>query len=246
MLADAVEQMASDGVRRALAFVTSAYASYYGCRQYLEAIERACAALGAKAPQIDKLRLFYNHPGFIEPMCEHVEAALDEVPAERRDDARLVFTAHSIPTATAAKCAYESQLREACRLMAERVERPEWQLVFQSRSGPPSQPWLEPSVTDHLRGLAGRAEACDVILAPIGFLYENMEIVYDLDVEAAELCEELGVNMVRAAPVGAHPRFARMIRELVLERMQDGPTRLALGDHGPSHDVCPPDCCPRE
>lgn len=246
LLANAVRQMADDGIRHALAFVTSAFGSYYGCRQYLEAIEEARLAVGSGAPQIDKLRLFYNHPGFIRPMAEHVAAALAEVPAERRDDARLLFTAHSLPVATAAKCAYQSQLREACRLVAEHVERRDWQLVFQSRSGPPSQPWLEPALADSLRGLAERGEACDVVVAPIGFLYENMEIVYDLDVEAAELCADLGLNMVRSAVVGSHPQFVRMIRELIVERMADEPIRLALGDHGPSHDVCPPDCCPRE
>jgi len=233
LLADAIRQMADDRVRRALAFVTSAFGSYYGCRQYLEEIEEARRSVGAGAPEVDKLRLFYNHPGFIEPMGERVAAALAEVPAERRDDARLLYTAHSIPVATAAKCAYQSQLREACRLVSERLKRPEWQLVYQSRSGPPSQPWLEPALDDGLRGLAERGEARDVVVVPIGFLYENMEIVYDLDVEAADLCAGLGLSMV-------------LIRELILERMEDEPTRLALGTHGPSHDVCPPDCCPRD
>ncbi len=246
LLADAIRQMADDRVRRALAFVTSAFGSYYGCRQYLEEIEEARRSVGAGAPEVDKLRLFYNHPGFIEPMGERVAAALAEVPAERRDDARLLYTAHSIPVATAAKCAYQSQLREACRLVSERLKRPEWQLVYQNRSGPPSQPWLEPALDDGLRGLAERGEARDVVVVPIGFLYENMEIVYDLDVEAADLCAGLGLSMVRSAVVGTHPRFVRMIRELILERMEDEPTRLALGTHGPSHDVCPPDCCPRD
>jgi len=246
LLVDAIRQMADDGIRRALAFVTSAFASYYGCRQYLEAIEEARLAVGADAPEVDKLRLFYNHPGFIEPMAERVRTALAEVAAERRDDARLLYTAHSIPVATADKCAYEAQLREACRLVSECLDRPDWQLVFQSRSGPPSQPWLEPSLADCLRSLAERGEARHVVVAPIGFLYENMEIIYDLDVEAAELCAGLGLDMVRSGVVGTHPRFVGMIRELILERTKDKPTRLALGDHGPSHDVCPPDCCPRE
>jgi len=246
LLADAIRQMADDRVRRALAFVTSAFGSYYGCRQYLEEIEEARRSVGAGAPEVDKLRLFYNHPGFIEPMGERVAAALAEVPAERRDDARLLYTAHSIPVATAAKCAYEAQLREACRLASERLKRPEWQLVYQSRSGPSSQPWLEPALDDCLRGLAERGKARDVVVVPIGFLHENMEIVYDLDVEAADLCAGLGLGMVRSAVVGTHPRFVRMIRELILERMEDEATRLALGTHGPSHDVCPPDCCPRD
>jgi ferrochelatase len=243
-LADALEQMADDGVRRALAFVTSAFGSYYGCRQYLEEIERACRAIGPNAPKVDKLRLFYNHPGFIEPMGERVGDALAEVPAERREDARVLYTAHSIPVATAEKCAYQAQLREACRLVSERLERSDGDLAYQSRSGPPSEPWLEPALEDRLRALA-EGGARDVVIVPIGFLYENMEIVYDLDVEAADLCDRLGLNMIRSAVAGSHPRFVRMIRELILERMADEPVRLALGADGPSHDVCPPDCCPR-
>jgi ferrochelatase len=245
LLTDTLRQMADDGVGRALAFVTSAFGSYSGCRQYLSDVEEARQAVGSNAPEIDKLRLFYNHPGFIEPMRDRVAAALAELPAERRAGARVIYTTHSLPVAMAEKCDYREQLEEACRLVSESLEHCDGQLAYQSRSGPPRQPWLEPDLADLLRELAKGGEVADVVIAPIGFLYEHMEIVYDLDVQIAELCDRLGLNMVRASVVGPDPRFVTMIRELILERIEPEPTRLALGTHGPSHDVCPPDCCGR-
>jgi len=250
MLGDTVRQMADDGVRHALAFVTSAFGSSPGCRQYLDDIELARREVGPNSPRIDKLRLFYNHPGFIEPMVERIVAALGEVPVERRLAARLLFTAHSIPAAMAACAPYEQQLREACRLVVERL-RPsvgltgstDWGLVFQSRSGPPSQPWLEPSIDDHIRQLHATGEVHDVVVVPIGFLSEHMEVVYDLDVEAKRLCEDLGINMVRVPVVGTHTRFVRMIRELIMERVDPVSPRLALGADGPWPDPCPSGCC---
>jgi ferrochelatase len=245
LLGEAIEEMARDGVRRGLAFVTSAFSSYSGCRQYLEDIQRAREEVGAAAPPIDKLRAFYNHPGFIEPMAERVASALEQVPAERRAAAPLIFTAHSIPLAMAAGCRYEAQLREACRLVAQRVGRAEWTLVYQSRSGSPAHPWLEPDVCDHLAQLGQGGAVRDAVIAPIGFLSDHMEVIYDLDVEAQAVCEHFGIAMVRALLVGSHPRFVRMIRELILERIEEHAPRLALGDDGPSPDVCPPDCCPQ-
>jgi protoporphyrin/coproporphyrin ferrochelatase len=243
LLADTLGQMAADGVRRALAFVTSAFSSYSGCRQYRENIAAAQAEVGQSAPRVDKLRVFFNHPGFIEPMIEQTRAALDEVPAERRPDARLVFTAHSIPQAMAAGCAYQEQLREACRLVGNGIERDDWYLVYQSRSGPPQQPWLEPDINDFLRAEHARQRIRDVVVVPIGFVSDHMEVVYDLDTECRDLCDKLGIRMYRATTVGTHPRFVRMIRELVEERMTDSPQRLALGPLAASHDVCPDDCC---
>jgi protoporphyrin/coproporphyrin ferrochelatase len=269
LLPDVLQQMAEDGIRHALALVTSAFGSYPGCRQYLEDIERARREVGPEAPRVDKLRLFYNHPGFIEAMADRAWDALEQVPAERRAAARLIYTAHSIPVETARVSPYEEQLREACGLVSERLGRqgglspsageqprdagtsggtipisdgPGWQLVYQNRSGPPSQQWLGPDVRDHLRELARDGQAHDVVLVPIGFLSEHMEIVYDLDVEVADLCEQLGLNMVRAEVVGCHPRFVKMIRELVLERTENGP-RSVLGTHGPWPDDCPERCC---
>ena len=242
LLPDALRQMARDGVRNALAFFTSAYSSYSGCRQYRENVARAQEEVGPDAPRVEKLRAFYNHPGFVGPNVENVRAAFDEIPAGRRADARLAFTAHSIPLAMAAGCDYETQLLETCRLVAAGAGRENWRLVFQSRSGPPSQPWLGPDILDHLRELK-EAGAEDVVVAPVGFISDHMEVLYDLDTEARAVCRDIGLNMVRAATVGAHTEFVRMIRELVLERVDPAAPRRFLGTRGPGHDVCPADCC---
>jgi protoporphyrin/coproporphyrin ferrochelatase len=242
-LVDTLRQMADDGVGRALAFVTSAFGSYSGCRQYLEDIERARCELGARAPEVDKLRGFHNHPGFVEPLVESVRTALGSVPEPRRESCRLVFTAHSIPCAMAAGSPYEAQLRETAGLVAAAVGRPGGVLAYQSRSGPPGQPWLEPDILQHLGALAAEGVR-DVVVAPIGFVSDHMEVVYDLDFEARRRARELGLTMVRAATVGCHPRFVRMIRELVLERTSAAPVRASLGTSGPAPDVCAPGCCP--
>ena len=242
LLADTLSRMKEDGVERALAFVTSAYNSYSGCRQYLEDIERARQSIGDCAPRVEKLRAFYNHPGFIEPNVEHVRAALERVPPERCAAAHIAFTAHSIPAAMAATCAYEAQLTETCRLVAGALGHERWRLVYQSRSGPPTQPWLEPDICDHLAELK-KAGARDVVVAPVGFISDHMEVLYDLDTEARALCGKINLNMVRAATVGTHPAFVKMIRELVVERTSDGVPRRFLGTRGPSDDTCPPDCC---
>jgi ferrochelatase len=239
-LNDTLQRMRSDGIRRALAFVTSACSSYSACRQYLDDIVLAREAVGPGATEVDKLRVFYNHPGFIGPMSENVRAALASVPPERRQAATLVYTAHSIPLTMAQTSRYEEQLREACRLVSEVLGRAEWTLVYQSRSGPPSQPWLEPDIGDFLRGIK---DVRDVVVAPIGFVSDHMEIKFDLDTEAHALCGELGINMVRASTVGTHPAFVSMIRELVLERIEGTPKR-ALGSLGVAPDICPADCCP--
>jgi ferrochelatase len=234
--------MKQDGVKRALAFFTSAYSSYSGCRQYREDIQKAQAAVGPGVPDVEKLRVFYNHPGFIEPTAENVQRAWDQIPQERKATARVAFTAHSIPKAMAAGCAYEEQLREVCRLVAENLILQSWSLVYQSRSGPPSQPWLEPDILTHLSDLAAEG-ITDVVVAPIGFISDHMEVLYDLDTQARQHSEAIGLNMVRAATVGTHPTFIRMIRELILERMESDTNRRSLGRDGPRHDVCPVDCC---
>ena len=243
LLADAVQQMADDGVRRSLAFITSAFGSYSGCRQYREDLIAAREQVGENAPAIDVLRRFYNHPGFIEVMIERLRSAMSELSAENQQSSRLIFTAHSIPQAMARCGPYERQLNEACRLVASGVGRSDWQLAYQSRSGPPTQPWLEPDILALLREPAAKETSRDVIICPIGFVAEHMEIVFDLDIEAAELCEELGLNMIRTGVADAHPRFVRMIRELALERTQGAP-RLALGADGPAPDGAGPECTP--
>ncbi len=251
-LTDTVAEMAAAGVRRALAFVTSAYGSYSSCRQYLDDIERARAEVGPGAPEIDKLRHFFNHPGFIEPFADATVRAVRSLPAAAREQVPLVFTAHSVPTAMAAASGpppggrYPAQLGEAARLIADRVsaatgDHP-WRLAYQSRSGPPSQPWLGPDVCDQLTELAA-AGAPGAVLVPVGFITDHMEVVHDLDVEAAERARELGLPLARAATPGTDPRFVAMITELVTERLDGSVTPAALGSFGPAENVCRPDCC---
>ena len=242
MLADTLEQMRADGITNALAFVTSAYSSYSSCRQYLEDIERARASVGAGAPRVEKLRPFFNHPGFIEANVENVRAALEQIGAACRGETRVLFTAHSIPQLMANNCDYVLQLEETSRLVANAIGLKDWRLVYQSRSGSPTQPWLGPDVCDCLRELHDSGTH-DVVIAPIGFVSDHMEIVYDLDTEALTLARELGVNLVRAATAGTHPKFVGTIRELILERTEPGTPRRSLGNLGPRADTCAPGCC---
>jgi protoporphyrin/coproporphyrin ferrochelatase len=248
-LTDTVADLAAAGARHVVAFVTSAYGSYSSCRQYRDDIAAACAKVGPGAPQIDKLRHFFNHPGFIEPFAGHARAAIESLPASVRPDVPLVFTAHSVPEAMAASSGpppgglYQAQLSEASRLIAERVggQHP-WRLVYQSRSGPPAQPWLGPDVSDHLEELA-RSGARAAVLVPVGFVSDHMEVIHDLDVEAARTAERVGLRVARAATPGAHPRFVSMITELVRERM-GGPAPGAMqGTLQPWPGVCQGDCC---
>ena len=237
LVGETLRQMQADGRKRALAYVTSAYSSYSGCRQYLEDIARARAEIGPGAPEVDKVRAFYNHPAFIETNVENVRTALQRLP-----DAALLFTAHSIPLSMAESSDYPSQLAETCRLVAEELGQTNWQLVYQSRSGAPGQPWLEPDVLDAIRALNAQGKR-ELVLSPIGFTSCHMEVLYDLDTEARALCEELGVRMERASTPNAHPRFVRMIRELIAERMGLVAAR-AIGKFGPNHDDCRVECCP--
>jgi protoporphyrin/coproporphyrin ferrochelatase len=243
LLADTLRQMKADGIQRALAFVTSAYSSYSSCRQYREDIARAQDAVGEGAPVVDKIRVFHNHPGFVEAVVDRVRQAFVKVPEARRKSAHLIYTAHSIPMAMAQGCDYEKQLLETARLVTAEIGHANLRLVYQSRSGPPSQPWLGPDILDCLREIRQQESTSDVVIAPIGFVSDHMEILFDLDTQARELCEELGLAMVRAETVGTHPRFIRMIRELICERVLPDQSRLAMGTLGPRKDVCPGDCC---
>jgi len=243
LLVDTVRQMKHDGVQRALAFVTSAYSSYSGCRQYREDIARAQNEAGAGAPEIDKLRAFFNHPGFIEATVERVQDALQQVPADLRRGIQIVYTAHSIPVSMATTCDYVQQLEEVRKLVSTRLSFTNDALVYQSRSGAPGQPWLEPDILDYLRDVMTRSLATAVVLAPISFISDHMEVLYDLDIEVQRLCDSLRLPMVRAKTVGVHPKFIAMIRDLILERTA-GAERRALGSFGPRPDVCPEDCCP--
>ena len=247
MLADTLAAMVTDGVKRALAVVHAAYSSYSSCRQYREDIARAQAAVGPGAPRVDKVRVFYNHPDFIAANADRVRDALELISPDRRQQVHLAFTAHSIPSSMARNCLYEHQLAEASRLIAEQAGIPpgSWALVYQSRSGRPDDPWVEPDILDHLKELRRRGIE-HVVIHPVGFLSDHIEVLYDLDEEARLLCAELGLNMVRSRTVGTHPQFISMIRELIAERMgtSTAPGRRSLGPDGPSHDVCPETCCP--
>ncbi|MEW2258434.1 ferrochelatase [Streptomyces sp. NPDC047869] len=264
-LTDTLREMAADGRRRVLVLATSAYASYSGCRQYRENLADALATLqdeGVRPPEVDKLRHYFNHPGFVEPMIDGVLRSLADLPEDVRDGAHIAFTTHSIPTSAADTSgpaeahgeggAYVEQHLDAAQLIADAVrertgvDHP-WRLVYQSRSGAPHIPWLEPDICDHLeeRHAAGVPA---VVMAPIGFVSDHMEVLYDLDTEATAKAGELGLPVRRSATVGADPRFAAAVRDLVLERAAaergQEATRCALGALGPSHDLCPVGCCP--
>ncbi|MFC5667280.1 ferrochelatase [Kitasatospora misakiensis] len=268
-LVDTLRELAADGHRRIAVLATSAYAGYSGCRQYRENLADALAALAAEGlPElrVDKLRHFYNHPGFVEPMIDATLAALGRLPEEVRAGARLAFTTHSIPDAMAESSgapddpargrpggAYVAQHLDVARLVARAVaertgvaDRP-WELVYQSRSGAPHIPWLEPDICDHLEA-EHAAGAPAVVMVPIGFVSDHMEVKYDLDTEAVAKAAELGLPVARAATVGADPRFTAAVRELVLERAAaergEPVSRCALGALGASQDVCAVACCP--
>jgi ferrochelatase len=226
MLAATVRQMQADGIRRALAFATSAFGSYSGCRQYQENIDQARAAVGDGAPAIDKIPPFCGHPNFLEAMADRVRTALAELPG-----AALIFTAHSIPISMADSSPYVRQLEQACATVATAAGRAEWTLAYQSRSGPPSQPWLGPDIADHLRTVAAGSTTHGVVIAPIGFLSDHMEVIYDLDTEARALCQELGLPMRRAGTVETHPQMIEMIASLVGQYNAEG------------LPACRPGCC---
>jgi ferrochelatase len=222
-LAETVRQMKEDGIRRAAAFITSAFGSYSGCRQYRNDILKAREDVGEGAPEIEPLKLFFDQPGFLDPMTDNIRAALGQFSSAPV----LAFTAHSVPISMASTGPYVQQLEWTCRTIAGRLGREDWKLVYQSRSGPPTQPWLEPDILDYIRRLhvEGRSE---LVIAPVGFTSDHLEVVYDLDTEAAQLCRDLDITTVRAATVGTDPRFVWMIRDLITTRR-----------------VCAPDCCPK-
>lgn len=251
-VADAVGRMREDGVRRALVLATSATASYSSCRQYRDDLAQARAAVGPGAPELVKLRHFFDHPGFVAANLDAARTALDTLPAEERDGARLVFTAHSIPVAMNDSSGpgtmgglYAAQQRETARLvamLARNREAAAFDLAWQSRSGPGQVPWLEPDINDHLRALATQG-ARAVVVCPTGFVADHLEVLWDLDVEARQTAAELGLRFARAATAGTHPGFVSAIRELVQEQTQ-GAAPKALGSLGLCGIDCPPGCCP--
>jgi len=254
-LTEALEEMRTDGITRAAALVTSAYSSYSGCRQYRENLADAVAAVPG-APRIDRLRHYFNHPGFVEPIVDATLAALAELPEDARHGGHLTFVTHSIPTAMNDSSgprggAYVAQHRLVAAEVIERVReetghRYPSALVYCSRSGPPQVPWLEPDVNDHLRSLRAKGVP-GVVVIPIGFVSDHMEVIYDLDTEAKATAEELGLPFARAATAGVDPRFVAMVRDLLLERSAvergQSPERAALGSDA-TWDRCPAGCCP--
>lgn len=255
-LTDAVRQMKGDGVTRAACFLTSAYSSYSSCRQYRENLADAVASV-PDAPRLDRLRGYFNHPGFVDSMTDATLAALAELPDEVRRDARMVFVTHSIPESMNAASgpfggAYLNQHKSVVREIAERVRRVTGfttaaDLVFCSRSGAPHVPWLEPDVNDHLRALAAQGRARAVVLMPVGFVADHMEVIYDLDVEALATAEEVGLPAVRGATVGVDSRFVAVVRDLLLERAAaergEDPERRRTGNLTPLPDLCAAGCC---
>jgi ferrochelatase len=238
-LADTLRVMRDDGIRRAAAFVTSAYSSYSSCRQYLDDIAAAREAVGPGAPEVLKLRPYFNHPGFVGPLADGLRKAR----IEAGPDAPVLMTAHSIPTAQAATCRYEAELAETARLVTAGAGEPEgtWRMVYQSRSGPPGQPWLGPDINDAIEEL--RASTREVLVVPIGFVSDHMEVVYDLDRQAAATAEKRGIKLIRSPTPSRHPDLALMVTQLVDEVEEDGPA-LIVGDMGPAPCPCLAGCCP--
>ena len=228
LLPDTLRQMKAEGVRRAAALVTSAFGSYSGCRQYREDIARAQQSSGTEDLTIEKLPNFCGRPEFLEAMTERMRDAMKELP----DAEKVVFTAHSIPVSMAEQSPYVRQLKAASAAVAAACGVNDWDLVYQSRSGPPTQPWLAPDICEHLRALReGGVEKA--IVCPIGFLSDHMEVLYDLDTEARAVCEEIGLKMARAGTAGSHPRLISMVRDMVL----NAATSPVLAH-------CEPGCCP--
>jgi ferrochelatase len=256
-LLDTLRQARADGVRRVCVIVTSAYSSYSGCRQYREDLAAALVALadevGAdEVPGIDKIRHYFNDPGFVAANVDAILAGLGQVP----DGSRIAFVTHSVPTAMNDTAGieggrYENQHRDVAATVAAAVGRrigtkPEWDLVYCSRSGPPNQPWLEPDVNDHVRDLKDQGVP-GVVVAPVGFISDHMEVAYDLDTEARETARAIGLPFVRTATVGTDSRFVAGLVDLVLERAAqargEAPERPTAGEAGPSWAVCPAGCC---
>lgn len=242
-LDDTVAQMHADGIKHAVAFVTSAYSSYSGCRQYRENIAAAIGAVDGEGPVIDKLRVFFNHPGFIDPL---VDGVVDAVSGRDASRTHVFFTAHSIPSSSAASCDYEKQISNAAGLVAERVApvvtMPDWSVVWQSRSGPPSMPWLEPDICDAISDL-NPDDFDHVVVVPIGFISDHMEVLQDLDTDAAAAASTAGFGFTRTPTSSSDRRFVDMIVGLVSERLS-GAVPVALGDLGLVPTQCSATCCP--
>ena len=243
-----VNEMKESGVSRCLAWLSSPYSSYSSCRQYTENIENACSQID-NAPQIDQIRRHHDHPGLIEPAADCLRSAIEEIPNALRDETVLLFSAHSLPQSMAETCRYESEINEVASLVANKVDPDKHlrrEVVWQSRSGPPHIPWLEPDINDKLDQLASEGVKA-VVVSPIGFPIENFEILWDLDFEASNKAASLGMSFSRANSVENDSRFISMIADLLCERI-DKPTlsSSALGSLNISPKKCEKDCCPNK
>lgn len=242
LLPDTIQQMAKDGIKRAAAYVTSTFSSYSGCRKYREDLYEAVQDVD-DAPVIDKLRVGFNHPGFIEAVAARVTDALGQLSGNRRKAARVIFTAHSLPESMAANAPYVAQLEDSCASVASALELDDWRLVYQSNNARyGGEPWLGPDISDALEeeAAAGREDA---VVMPIGFVCDHMEVVLDLDVDAAKRAEAAGINLIRAGTVGSHPAYVGMVRDLLVERIEAREERATVGSLPPKDDLCPADCC---
>ncbi|MEZ4288284.1 MAG: ferrochelatase [Polyangiales bacterium] len=243
-LADTVSDMRNDGIKQALCFVTSAFSSYSGCRQYLENIDEARATVGEGAPIIDKIRSCFNHPRFVQAAVDRLTIAASKLSPEDSERAVVVFTAHSLPTSMSQSCDYEAQLKDICAIVSESAGMPNYRIAYQSRSGPPQMPWLEPDILDALQSIIDDGLRA-VIVMPIGFLSDHMEVVWDLDREAFAFASRHKMRWVRAATVGTHPVFVSGVADMIEERLGTRTGRAAVGHFEAKPDVCAPDCCAR-
>ena len=239
-LKNTLDSAVENGYARILVLVTSAFSSYSGCRQYIEDIETAVESVGSRMPlAVDKIRPFYNSSGFIEALQDNLRVTLDEFHDDEKQDVEILFTAHSIPFSMSVNCEYENQLIEACGLVMDQFGGHPWQLVFQSRSGPPTQPWLEPDVCDVIKTSQYR----NIIACPIGFVSDHMEVLFDLDVDAKAVCENRGIKFGRVAAVGTNPRFVSGMTDLIEQRCGTLQEVVTLGSHGEWLDRCKVGCC---
>jgi ferrochelatase len=242
LLGDTLEQMARDGIRRAAAYVTSTFSSYSGCRKYREDLFEAVQQV-ENAPVIDKLRVGFNHPGFIAAVADRLGEARARLPEAARENPRLLFTAHSLPESMAANAPYVAQLTDSCASAASAAGFADWRLVFQSNNARyGGEPWLGPDISDALEEEAAAGQTHAIVM-PIGFVCDHMEVVLDLDVDAAKRAEAAGIEMIRAETVGAHPEYIAMVRDLIVERMSGAGNRETVGQLAAKHDFCPADCC---
>jgi ferrochelatase len=215
---ETLDKMSAGGVKRALGFILSSHETEASWKRYQDNVADARKEIGGLAPDIDFCPGWHAHPLFVQAWAEQIGAELAKLPEAKRADAPLLFTAHSIPTAMAARSPYCAQLEESCSLVAQRLNHKRWSLAYQSRSGSPKEPWLEPDIGAALKNLAAEG-AADIVVAPIGFVADHVEILYDLDIEAKCIAESLGLRFLRAKSLNDSPTFIRMMAEVIQTKM---------------------------